>query len=264
MVLALGTAAAVGLAGVLHGESAWLMLETAISLAIAAVPEGLPAVTTVALAAGLWRLARAGALVRRLPAVETLGSTTVICADKTGTMTENRMAVTRLHLDGRTIAVTGGGESVAGKFLVDGAAHDPRVVPGLTRLLMAGVLVNDASLDRGPDGLRVHGDPTETALLVAAVRAGLDPQALAREWPRHGEIPFDPATRLMATFHETPEGGHAVFVKGAPGVVLHAATHRETREGRQPLTDADRTALLDANRALAKDGLRVLAVAWRP
>ena len=121
VVLALGICAMVGVAGILHGEPIGLMLETAISLAIAAIPEGLPAVTTVALAAGLWRLARAGALVRRLPAVETLGSTTVICADKTGTMTENQMTVRRLVLDGRSLDVSGGGRSTAGAIAEHGA-----------------------------------------------------------------------------------------------------------------------------------------------
>jgi Ca2+-transporting ATPase len=264
IVLALAICGVVGLVGILHGEPIGLMLETAISLAIAAIPEGLPAVTTVALAAGLWRLARAGALVRRLSAVETLGSTTVICSDKTGTMTENQMTVTHLYLDGRTVAVGGAGRSATGSFLEAGAPIAPLADSDLARLLTVGALVNDATVEPGPEGLRLHGDPTEAALLVAALKAGLDLAALARAWPRRREIPFDPATRLMASFNETPGGDRVVLVKGAPGAVLEASTHRETRAGRLALTAEDREKLLEANRALAREGLRVLAVAWRP
>ncbi len=265
MALAVGICAVVGVAGILHGEPMGLMLETAISLAVAAIPEGLPAVTAVALAAGLWRLARAGALVRRLPAVETLGSTTVICADKTGTMTENQMTVTRVRLDGRTLAVTGGGRVPVGAFVDDGGrALDPAADPELVRLLTVAALVNNASVEPRPDGLALHGDPTEAALLVAALKAGLDPSALRRAWPRRREIPFDPAARVMATFHETPGGGRAVLVKGAPAVVLERSSHAHTAGGARGLGDTDRAALLEANRQLAREGLRVLAIAWRP
>src|SRR5262245_28519701 len=166
------------------------MLETAISLAVAAIPEGLPAVTSVALAAGMWRLARAGALLRRLPAVETLGSTTVICADKTGTMTENRMTVTRLRVGDRTVEVDGDGRSATGSFRESGATLGPRADADLIRLLTVGALANNASVEVGRDGLVLHGDPTETALLVAALKAGLEPAALARSMPRQREIPF--------------------------------------------------------------------------
>jgi len=264
MVLALAICGVVGLAGILHGEPVGLMLETAISLAVAAIPEGLPAVTTVALAAGLWRLARRGALVRRLPAVETLGSTTVVCADKTGTMTENQMTVVRLTFDGRTIGVTGGGRSAVGSFLEGGAPVAPLVGPHLLLLLTVGALVNNATLESAPDGLELHGDPTEAALLVAAFKAGVEPAALAQTWPRQREIPFDPATRMMATIHVMPGGGSALLVKGAPGVVLERSRWRYTISGAQPLTDQDRQGLLEENRVMAREGLRVLALAWRP
>jgi len=262
--LAIAICAVVGMVGILRGQPVGLMLEMAISLAVAAIPEGLPAVTAVALAAGLWRLARAGGLVRRLPAVETLGATTVICADKTGTMTENQMTVTRVDRGGRLVTVTGGGRSAAGAFLEDGRVLDPLGDPVLARLLTVGTLVNDASIEAAPDGVTAHGDPTETALLVLALKAGLDARALARQWPRQHAIPFDPATRLMTTFHATPDGGRLLAVKGAPGVVLERATHRQTAAGATPLDDGARAALLEANRALAGQGLRVLALAWRP
>ncbi|HET7874377.1 MAG TPA: cation-transporting P-type ATPase [Methylomirabilota bacterium] len=263
MLLALGVCGVVALAGILHGEPVGLMIETAISLAVAAIPEGLPAVTTVALAAGLWRLARRGALVRRLPAVETLGSTTVICADKTGTMTENQMTVSRLYLDGRTLVVSGGGRSAAGAFTEKGAPIQPGSDAHLTLLLTASALVNDASATAGPDGLELHGDPTEAALLVAALKAGLDPGALGGTWRREREIPFDPAARLMATFNRTPDGRPVLLVKGAPGVVLERSDRRHTAAGAVPLAAQDRAFLLEENRALAREGLRVLAVAWR-
>ena len=217
----------------------------------------------MALAAGLWRLARSGALVRRLPAVETLGSTTVICSDKTGTMTENRMTVMRLVADGRVVDLEGGSHGASGRFVERGADIAHAGDPHLALLLTAAVVVNDATAVAAPDGLRLTGDPTESALLVAAAKAGLDPAAVARSWPRRREIPFDPARRMMATFNDAPGGGQAVFVKGAPSVVLDLSRRRQTAGGAIPFSDADRQAVLEANRALAGEGLRVLAVAWR-
>ena len=265
IVLAVGICAVVGIAGILHGEPVGLMLETAISLAVAAVPEGLPAVVSLALAAGLWRLARRGALGRRLAAVETLGSATVICADKTGTMTENQMTVTALRFGGRRITVGGGGRSTAGSFADEaGRIVTPLADPHLTLLLTAATLCNDASLRAAPDGLHLVGDPTESALLVAAVKAGLDPPDLARAWPRHREIPFDPATRMMATFHDMPGAGPVLLVKGAPSVIVERVTRYHTPAGPVALSDEDRVRLLEENRDLAREGFRVLAFAWRP
>jgi Ca2+-transporting ATPase len=254
IALALGVCGMVGLIGILHGEPIGLMLETAISLAVSAIPEGLPAVTSVALAAGLWRLARAGALVRRLPAVETLGSTTVICSDKTGTMTENRMAVTQLACGDREIVIGGGAVAPHGPFVEGGVAIDPRGDPEIVRFLTIAALVNDASVERHGDELRLNGDPTEAALLVAALKAGLDPVALSRQWPRRREVPFSPETRLMATFNLTPDGAPVLLVKGAPGAILD----------RSALSEPERERLRARNDALARQGHRVLAVAWRP
>jgi Ca2+-transporting ATPase len=264
IVLAVGICAMVGLTGILHGEPVGLMLETAISLAVAAVPEGLPAVVTVALAAGLWRLARRGALVRRLAAVETLGSTTVICADKTGTMTENQMTVTSVRLDGRRIAVGGGGRTTAGSFIENRGFVVPLADPHLTLLLTVAALCNDAGLQEAPDGVHLLGDPTEAALLVVAVKAGLDPAALARAWPRAREIPFDPARRMMATFHVMPGHGPVVLAKGAPGVIVELSDRVHTPSGPIPLTEEGRAQLREENRTMAGEGLRVLALAWRP
>ena len=253
----------IGAVGILHGQPIGLMLETAISLAVAAVPEGLPAVTTLALAMGLWRLARAGALVRRLPAVETLGSTTVICSDKTGTMTENQMTAVRVAVDGRIVTVSGGGRDTDGAFTDRDTAVEPASDPVLSLLATAAVLVNDGSVTDAPDGVHLAGDPTETALVILALKAGIDVDSLRRAWPRRREIPFDPVRRLMATFHQVPAGGHAVFVKGAPGVVLDLCGRRQTAEQSVVLTEDDRDRIRDMNRRLAGQGLRVLAVAWR-
>ncbi len=243
--IALAICALVAIVGVLHGEPLGLMLETAISLAVAAIPEGLPAVTAMALAAGVWRLARWHALVRRLPAVETLGSTSVICADKTGTMTENRMTVVRATVHDRLVDLTRD-------------AHDPDVA----HLLSVAALVNDAGIDRRPDGVRLIGDPTETALVRAAHEAGIDVERLRRDWPRRMERPFDPATRIMATWHDMPDGRRALLVKGAPDSVLDRCPAVPTVRGAVPLTSEQRDAALELNRALARQGLRVLAVAW--
>jgi Ca2+-transporting ATPase len=263
IVLALAVCGLVAIVGVLHGEPAWLMLETAISLAVAAIPEGLPAVVAVALAGGLWGLARRGALVRRMPAVEALGSTTVICSDKTGTMTENRMVLTHLALDAGIIRVGGGAASPRGDFREGDTVLDPQTRPEVIRLLTAATLVNDASVERRNDELHLHGDPTEAALLVAAVKAGLDPVELARAWPRLREIPFSAETRLMATFNATPDGGSVAVIKGAPGAVLERSRYRQVGGSRVELADDARERLLETNRALAGEGLRVLALAWR-
>jgi Ca2+-transporting ATPase len=257
IVVALVTCAVVAVAGVLHGQPWGLMLETAITLAVSAIPEGLPAVVTVALAAGLWRLARAGALVRRLPAVETLGATTVICADKTGTMTENRMTVTRVVARERTLLVNDA-------FTEQGRPVDVRGDEALVQLLTVLALANDASVERRPDGVRLHGDPTETALLAAALAAGIDPVLLAQQWPRLAEIPFSSDTRLMATLHRTPHGDPAWLVKGAPGALLDRCIAWQTAAAVEPLTDTARERLLDENRQLARQGYRVLAAAWQP
>ena len=251
IAVALAISALVALVGIMQGLAPGLMIETAISLAIAAIPEGLPAITAVALAAGLWRLARAGALVRRLPAVETLGSTTVICADKTGTMTENRMTVVRLHVRGQTLPL-------------DEALSGPARRTEVIQLLTVGALVNDATIARDGARYRLHGDPTETALLDAAVGAGLDPARLAREWPRRHEEPFDATTRFMATWNDMPDGTQALLVKGAPAVVVEKSDWLQEGDDRRRLTADERARLLDANRALAERGLRVLAVAWHP
>lgn len=245
VVVVLALSAVIVAVGVLRGHALLPMVELGISLAIAAVPEGLAAVTTMTLAIGMQRMAKMGALVRRLAAVETLGATTVICTDKTGTLTKNEMTVRVLVLaDGRRVDVTGSGYGAGGALSIDGTDDSVR------RVLQIGALCNDAHVERGPTP-RVIGDPTEGALVVVAEKAGADVfRSLAL--PRVAERPFTSASQRMITVHQ--EGDHLlVCVKGSPAVVLGACA----------LTADQREAQLAVNGTLAETALRVLALAWR-
>ena len=266
--IALAVCALVFLAGWWQGRPVLEMLITAVSLAIAAVPEGLAAVVTICLALGMQRMIRRHALLRRLPAVEALGSATVICSDKTGTLTQNAMTVTRLHVDGAQIEVTGRGYEPQGEFRRDGQALDPQANPSLTRLLSIGVSCNDARLVKGGEEAgrtlwRILGDPTEGALLTVAAKAGLDVEALTTACPRVAEVPFDPERKRMTTVHRQADGRLVAQVKGAPEGVL-ACCDRLLEHGTvRPLTRADRERILAANQAMAADALRVLGLAYR-
>jgi len=258
-----GVVVAAGIAG---GAGAYQMFLTGTSLAVAAIPEGLPAVVTVALALGVQRMIRQRAIVRRLPAVETLGCATVICSDKTGTLTRSEMTVVKLVLPGVELDVTGSGYEPTGEFRSGGAAVDLGE-PGLRRALLAGVFCNDARLERssaaGSREWRVLGDPTEGALLVAARKAGIDPQALVRRHPRVAEVPFDSDRKRMSVVVREG-GGFAVYVKGAPDVVLPRC-RRALRDGKyEPLTPGERERLRLAAERMAAGALRVLALAYRP
>jgi Ca2+-transporting ATPase len=252
--------AVVSAAGMLAGKGFLLMVQTGIALAVATIPEGLPVVATIALARGMWRMARRNALVRRLSAVETLGATNVICTDKTGTLTENRMTVVRIVLAAGQISVEAGeeGESV---FRAEGHPVEPAKIPALEALLQTGVLCNNASLAAATDGGGV-GDPLEVALLAAGARAGLDRQRLVNRLAEIREEAFDPDVRMMATVHED-ERGYVVAVKGAPEAVLEACSHLRTDEGEQRLTDSERRRWVAHSEDLAAGGLRVLALATR-
>jgi len=264
LVIVSGLCAVIVVAGWLRGHDFLYMLEVGISLAIAAVPEGLPAVATMTLALGMQRMAGMGALIRRLPAVETLGSTTVICTDKTGTLTRNEMTVSVFVLDARRIDVTGIGYSPIGAFQEDGRVVDARADAHLTLALRVGVLCNDAKVAHVDGRDVVLGDPTEAALMVAAEKAGLREDALEAEFPRIREQPFDSTTKLMATVHRRAEsGGLIMFVKGSPSMVLAASAFQVAKDGVTPLSD-DLRARWDAlNQELAGGALRVLALAYR-
>ncbi|MGH7305637.1 MAG: cation-translocating P-type ATPase [Candidatus Rokuibacteriota bacterium] len=261
IVLALGVV--IVLAGWLRGNQFLYMLEVGISLAIAAVPEGLLAVATMTLALGMQRMAEMRVLVRRLPAVETLGSTTVICTDKTGTLTQNEMTVRALQLGERRVEITGSGYAVSGEFRVGGQRVDPESDDHLILALRIGVLCGDAKIDRVDGRAVVLGDPTEAALIVAAAKAGLEQTTLNREQPRVGEVPFSSEAKRMMTIHRTPEGNSVAYVKGAPGVVLEASGRHFTRAGERPLAPEDRERFMAINEELGGRALRVLALAYR-
>lgn len=247
--------------GIARGESLLDMFVFGIALAVAVVPEALPAVVTISLAIGVQRMVKRHALVRRLPTVEALGSTSVICSDKTGTLTKDEMTARKVYVAGRMFEVTGAGYAPQGEFLSDGTAEAPP--QPLLLLLRAGALASDARLVQ-QDGLwDVRGDPTEGALVVAAAKGGLEKAALDTEFPRTGEVPFTSETKRMTTLHTTPQGPVA-YAKGAPEVLLAACAQIQTENGVSPLDAAARDAVLAAAAQMATEALRVLAVATKP
>lgn len=270
--LALGVVTVVFVLGYLRGEPAVLMLLTAVSLAVAAVPEGLPAVVTITLALGVTRMVKRHALIRKLPAVETLGSATVICSDKTGTLTKNEMTVTRLFSGDRVFEVTGEGYEPVGeiretspplKNLSPFTSHLSPLPSGLRELLTAAVLCNGATLRQEEGTWNILGDPTEGALLVAAAKAELTTERLDSAYRFLGEVPFDPERKMMTIVRQTPDGPVA-YVKGAPDVLLRHCTHRLAMDGTtEPITESIRAAILDANASFAHQTLRVLGMAHR-
>jgi len=252
------------LAGWLRGVSDfWHMLEIGLSLAIAAVPEGLPAVATMTLALGMQRMARMRALVRRLPAVETLGSTTVICTDKTGTLTKNEMTVCIYMLDQRRIEVTGAGYALVGTFLVGDKPVDPRFDEHLGLALRIGALCNDAKVEHTGGRDTVLGDPTEAALIVVAEKAVLNQTALSADFPRISEVPFDSTSKRMVTVHRAPQGQTMAFVKGSPATLIASSVAQIRAAGVAPLTPNDRRRWEETNQGLAGAALRVLGLAYR-
>ncbi len=245
------------------------MFMVAVSLAIAAVPEGLPAVVTICLALGMQEMARRHALIRRLPAVETLGSATAICSDKTGTLTQNEMTAVQMYVDRSLLTITGEGYKPEGEFLDEGQPVSLVGYPGMRLLLRAGLLCNDARLEQvqnnGSTAWRIAGDPTEGAFIVAAAKAGYRQEELSREYPRLAEIPFDSERKRMTTFHPDPRyGDYVAYMKGAPDIVLERCNHVLEDGVIRPLTHERRRNILEENESLAANALRVLGVAFRP
>ncbi|MGE5713915.1 MAG: cation-translocating P-type ATPase, partial [Betaproteobacteria bacterium] len=285
--LALAVVSVVFVLGYLRGEPVVTMFLTSVSLAVAAVPEGLPAVVTITLALGVTRMVRRHALIRKLPAVETLGSATVICTDKTGTLTKNEMTVTKLFVGDKVFDVTGEGYEPVGEIR-DGSTEtrvlsaecstqeeqaspkdsvlspqSPVLAPALCQLLTASVLCNGATLQQAEGTWQVIGDPTEGALLVAAAKAGLRMEELETRHRFLGEVPFDPERKMMTVVRQTQDGPVA-YVKGAPDVLLARCTHRLAEDGSiEPFSDRARAAVLDANARFAQQALRVLGVGQR-
>jgi len=283
--LSLITAAGGGILAYLNASKSELVnfFLVAVSLAIAAVPEGLPAVVTISLALGMREMIRHHALIRKLASVETLGSATIICSDKTGTLTQNEMTVTRLWVDGQFVEVTGSGYSRGGEFRVDGKPVDlSSKYPGVLTSLWVGVLNNDADLEpleNDPDVYHIIGDPTEGAMLVAALKAGAVHIELDKAYPRQNEVPFDSERKRMVTVHDVihphpddlspyidaqKRGWNVIAVKGAPDIVLDLCTHYQTLDDKQRPMDAKaKKRIMAANDAMTQNALRVLGVAYR-
>ncbi|MFM8861921.1 MAG: cation-translocating P-type ATPase, partial [Acidimicrobiia bacterium] len=251
------------LIGIISGDSLSKLFLTSVALAVAAIPEGLPAVTAVTLAIGVSRMAKHNAIVKRLASVETLGCTSVICSDKTGTLTLNQMTARSLYYMGRSHEVSGEGYSPEGRIAAVGG-DDPIA---LMSALMPMALCNDAVVRRDDSEWELVGDPTEGALVVLAMKGGLDPIDLRANRPRVAEVPFDSAYKFMATFHEVPtEEGRSIvrlYAKGAPDVLMARATRVVDGSGAAVDIAGHRRALDTENERLAGHGLRVLAVASR-
>ncbi|MGE5215806.1 MAG: cation-translocating P-type ATPase [Chloroflexota bacterium] len=259
---ALGIVVLVAALGLLRGQPLLDMIIFSIALAVAVVPEALPAVVTISLAIGVQRMARRNALVRRLPAVETLGSVSVICSDKTGTLTRDQMTVRKIFVAGHTVLVSGSGYDPQGDFTDGGQAVEPR--GPLALLLQAGVLASDAGLVRDREhGWKIKGDPTEAALVVAAAKAGFDKSVLDAEFPRVQEIPFTSESKRMTTLHAANERTVA-YAKGAPEVILGGCARFESDGGAVSLGGETRDSILRCARQMAGEALRVLAVAYKP
>jgi Ca2+-transporting ATPase len=264
VMLTLAITAVVAGTGVAGGRPWVEMLKTGIVLAIAAVPEGLPAVATITLAIGMWRMARHRALVKSLPAVETLGSTTVICTDKTGTLTENQMTLQEIALPDRHIRVEGTGYTPEGRFWEAETPIDASQDENLCRFLRAGALCSNATLANEKGGWNLIGDPTEGALVTAAHKAGLNRDALAQAgWQRRDELPFDSDARFMAVRCVTPENGEEIYLKGAPDVVLDRCDTMRRGDSDHPLDEPSRQRLLKQNSRMASHGLRMLGLAYK-
>ncbi len=249
--------------GLLAGRDLLLVIETAIALVVAAIPEGMPIVATIALARGMRRMARRNALVNRLSSVETLGSATIIATDKTGTLTENQMTVTRLVLPDNDVRVSGEGLKSEGAFTAGDQTIDPNDHETLGLMLRAGALCTNADLQiDADDEATVVGDPMEVALLVAAAKAGLHKEKLLEEFPEEYEVAFDPDKKMMATVHRRGDS-YFYAVKGAPEKVLKSSARLAAGEKAEPLDEKEREKLFGRSEELAGEGLRILALAMK-
>jgi len=248
--------------GVIRGHEILEMFIWGIALAVAAVPEALPAVVTISLALGVRRMVKRHALIRRLPVVETLGCTTFICSDKTGTLTQDKMTVRRIYADGKLADITGVGYVPTGKFHINGTTFVPGQDTAFHVLLNIGVLCNDTSLSSFDDTWTIKGDPTEGSLLVAAAKVGLWQNDMNSQFPRLGEIPFSSERKRMTTVHRTPQGKIA-YSKGAPESILSSCSHIYQNAQERELTNTDRDNIHSIAQGMADDALRVLGMAYK-
>jgi Ca2+-transporting ATPase len=263
-ILSVSICLAVAAIGIIEGRDLLDMVLWGISLAVAAVPEALPAIVTGALAVGMYRMAKVGTIVKRLPAVETLGCTSVICSDKTGTMTKGEMTVQRIYANDQVIKVTGVGYDPEGEFLYENEKIDPKNEE-IQKLLTAATLCNDAKLEKDTDTERwiIKGDPTEGALIVTAAKTGLWKEELEQQQPRIGEIPFSSETKRMTTVHLVSGKKKTAYMKGAPEILLTKCTKIFADGKVRKITEEDRTEILKTNEAMATQALRNLGFAFR-
>ncbi|MFB0560173.1 MAG: calcium-transporting P-type ATPase, PMR1-type [Candidatus Lokiarchaeia archaeon] len=250
------------LTGILREGDIFDMFLAAVGLAVAAIPESLPAVVTITLALGVQRMAKRNAVIRKLPAVETLGSATIICSDKTGTFTKNEMTVRKIYTNNNIFDVTNVGYQPKGEFYQDNSKVNPQEIPSLKLLLTIGTLCNNAKLEK-KENWHIIGDPTEGALIVAAEKAGIKQKELNKQFPRIGEIPFESERKIMSTIHETPEGTKIAYIKGAAEIVLNKSSRIYSDGQIRELTSKEKEELLKINQNMASDALRVLAMAYR-
>ncbi len=261
-ILALSVAASVGIIGIVEGRPIIEMVLWAVSLAVAAVPEALPAIVTGALAIGMYRMAKVSAIVKRLPAVETLGSTSVICSDKTGTMTKGEMTVRSIYVSNQTYKVSGIGYVPEGEFQLNGAKVEPD--QNVKTLLKAATLCNDSGLEQDTQSGKwiVKGDPTEGALVVAAAKAGLNKEDLEEESPRVFEVPFSSERKRMTTIHKVA-GKKAAYLKGAPEMVIERCNRILIDGKEKAFTKEEQAKTFKMTEVLALQALRNLAVAYK-
>ena len=264
IVLTLIITGLVAIIGYFTGKPLEDMLKTSVALAIAAVPEGLPAAATITLAIGMNRMVKKKALVRNLPAVETLGSATIFCTDKTGTLTENEMTLQKIIVNEREIDVSGTGYEPKGDFKEGDSKINPEDDPALSKVLMTGLLCNDATLqEKESDQWEVVGDPTEGALIVGAKKAGFDKKKIEETYERIDVIPFDSKRMFMAVLYQSPEEGQKIFLKGAPDKVLKMCGQIYGEDGPREFTEDHRQKLQEKNKELAMESYRILGLAYK-
>ncbi len=259
VVIIAGCAAVYAFGTLLKGLPAIDMFMAVVAIAISAIPEGLPAIMTIALAIGVTRMAARNAIIRKLPAVETLGSTMVICTDKTGTLTRNEMTVTKLITPEGDFSVTGVGYAPSGSLMKEETSIDVTHYPSVSELLKTGLLCNDAILRHDGDEWKIEGDPTEGALIVAAGKALLEPDNEKAAMPRNDSIPFDPDQRFMTTLHHNHYGKGFIYIKGAPEKIISLCNSEWGRESEE----IDGKLWEDRAREMASSGLRVLGIALK-
>ncbi len=271
--------AIVSVTGILRGEKIFNMLLSGISLAVAAVPEGLPAIVTISLALGVQRMLKRNALIRKLPAVETLGCASIICSDKTGTLTENKMTVRKIYAAGYQLSVTGNGYNTEGSFVVDNKPYDPLRVEGIKLALEIGAICNNSvishtsnessamgkikSIFSKQNTLKISGDPTEIALTIAASKAGITQSSLSSGYTRIDELPFDSDRKCMSVVCRNARGEIFVFTKGAPDMIIDKCTRIMSARGTIKLDELTKRSITRINDTMANDALRVMGLAYR-